>query len=253
MATVIETPTEASAYTFAEKIHFEDSNAGEYYNVLLRGLTHKLNNQLAVIQGFSSLIMMDEGLEASTKENLDHMREAATSASGLSERILASGGCVRMHCQSINLSDFIPMIESNLREPFVARDIPFQLNLAGQVPNVTIDSGRFKEILLELLMNAADAVEASKSGGEVALDILPPGEIPESRPGCIDIFVRNTGSTIPADKLQKIFEPFYSTKESSHYGIGLTNAGVLASQMDMTVGVKSQDDTTTFWVSAPAC
>ena len=86
----------------------------------------------------------------------------------------------------------------------------------------------------------------------MALDILPPGKVPGGRPGCVDIFVRNSGGSIPPEKLRDVFKPFKSTKDSKHYGIGLTIAAVLLSQMGGTLGVKADADETTFWISLPA-
>ena len=62
----------------------------------------------------------------------------------------------------------------------------------------------------------------------------------------------NFESYIPADKINKIWEPFYSSKESAHFGLGLTTAAVLAVQMNMRLGVISQNDSTVFWISIPA-
>ena len=67
----------------------------------------------------------------------------------------------------------------------------------------------------------------------------------------MDNFVRNSGATIAPEKLRDVFKPFKSTKDSKHYGIGLTIAAVLLSQMGGTLGVKVDADATTFWISLP--
>ena len=224
---------------------------GDFFNSLIRGLVHKQNNFLAVIQGFSSLILMGDGLDETTRENLDHMKEAAQGAAGLAERILAAGGCVRITTQSVQLKDYLPVMDTMLRAPFAKFNVPFQINVAHDVPPVMIDSGRFKEILGDLLLNAAEAVHFSGQPGAAALDILAPGSVPESRPGCVDIFVRNTGAPIAPDKLKDVFKPFASTRDSKHFGIGLTVASVLAHQMGATLGVRSTPEATTFWLSVP--
>ncbi len=241
-------PPATTDYVFAKKLCVEGSHTSEFYNQLLRGMTHKLNNLLAVIQGFSSLILMNDDLEVGVKENLDHMKEAAQNASGLSERILAAGGCARISPQSVVLGDFLPMIDSGLREPCTRLGVPFSLNLAPNVPPVTADAGRLKEVLVELLKNAAEA--AADAGGEVSLDIVAPGEV---TPGSdrVDFFVRNTGPTISPERLTEFFQPFVTTKDTSHYGIGLTAAAVLGGLMDIPVGAKSEDGVTTFWLQVP--
>ncbi len=243
------TAVEAPKFLFADKYVIKDIAGAEFYHQLLRGLTHKLNNLLAVIQGFSSLIMMDEGLDDSVSENLNHMKEAAQNASGLSERILPAGGCVTIALQELKLGEFLPMVDDGLREPCKANNVPFHLNMAQDMPAVNADPGRLKEILMELLTNGAEA--AAEGGGEVALDFLNPGQASPAEDRRLDIFVRNTGSEIEEAKLPEIFKPFYSTKDSSHFGVGLTSAAVLANQMDMRLGVHSENKTTTFWLSVP--
>ena len=255
MSSPIDAPTpvqlDANGFYFPAPVVVQGTPTGDYYNALLRGLTHKLNNFLAVIQGFSSLILMSDGLEAGVKENMDHMREAAQGAGQLAERILAAGGCVRLNPQPMNLETFLPLIETNLRAPFTRLNVALQVNVAPGLPNVMADNGRFKELLCELTLNAAEAVHGSGKGGSVGLDVLPPGQVPGSRPGCVDLFVRNTAETMPPEKLRDFFRPFHSTKDSKHYGIGLTITHMLCAQMGIRLGLKSENDTTTVWLSIP--
>ena len=239
-------------YILANPPKIQGSAAGDFFNDLLRGLIHKQNNFLAVIQGFSSLILMGDGLDPGIKENLDHMKEAVQGATGLSERFLAASGCVRVNPQSIQLMDYIPLIENNLRLPCQRLGVQFQLNISPGLPPVSADNGRLKDVLIEIILNGAEAVVTSGKPGVVGLDILPPGLVPGGRPGCVDIFVRNTGTNIAPEKLPDFFKPFKSTKDSKHYGIGLTIAAVLLAQMGGTLGVKADAEATTFWISLPA-
>ena len=116
-------------FVFAPRLEITDPNAEVFYGQLLRGTTHKLNNLLAVIHGFSSLILMNENLEASEVDNLKHMKEAAQSASALSERILAAGGCSKVTVQDVATQEFIAGLDAAMREPFTERQIPFQVLL----------------------------------------------------------------------------------------------------------------------------
>ncbi len=86
---------------------------------------------------------------------------------------------------------------------------------------------------------------------ENALDILNPGQASPAENRTLDIFVRNTGSQIDMNKVEEIFQPFHSSKDSSHFGVGLTTSAVLSKQMGMRLGVNSENNTTTFWLSVP--
>ena len=229
-------------FVFAPRLEITDPNAEVFYGQLLRGTTHKLNNLLAVIHGFSSLILMNENLEASEVDNLKHMKEAAQSASALSERILAAGGCSKVTVQEVATQEFIAGLDAAMREPFAERQIPIQVEAAPGLPNLSTDGSRLKDIIMELLGNAADA--AAEAGGQASITFRPSAD-----PTRVDIVVENTGSTI-AD-LAQIYEPFYSTKDSNHFGIGLTSAAVLCGQLDITLAGASADGRTTFVVSVP--
>ncbi len=242
-------------YVMAAPPQIQGTPAGDYFNTLMRGLTHKQNNYLAVIQGFSSLILMSDGLESGIKENLDHMKEAAQGAAALAERILATAGCMRVNPQPLQLRDYLPLMEGSLQAAAQKVGVPLQVNLNPATPPVMVDSGKLKDALSEIILNGAEGVVSAgkaQNGGAVALDILPPGLVPEGRPGCVDIFVRNNGAMIPPEKLRDIFKPFMSTRDSKHLGIGLSTAAVLLSQMGGTLGVKSDLEMTTFWISIPA-
>lgn len=234
-----------AGFAFPEKLVDQNSPTARHYNALLRGLTHKLNNLLAVIQGFSSLVLMQEGLDEMSKENLKHMKDAAGTASDLGEQILPAGGCSRVDVGEIKLADFVPLLINRLRSQVEKESIPFEANVGPDLPAVLSDQGKLRTILDCLVTNA---VEAVGSRGDIAVDVLAPGQVPGSKSNCVDIFVRNTGSEIPQEKLLQIFEPFYTTKDSTHLGIGLSTAYVLAGQLDMDLGVQSEDGTTTFWL-----
>ena len=250
MENTIGVVTPKSDFTFADQFTLIDQGNSEFYALLLRGMTHKLNNLLAVIQGFSSLTMMDEALDETVIENISHMKEAANNASDLSERILPAGGCSQITQQELLLAEVIPMLEDTLREPFNKQDIPISIQCPGQVAKVNADPSRLKIILSELMANASDA--ASAANGKASMEIHNPGDFSPIEENCVDILVKNSGTTIPTDKLEQIWHPFYSSKDSSHFGIGLTTAAVLSSQMGMNLGVHSTDNTTVFWLSIPA-
>lgn len=230
--------------------------AGEFFSGLMRGLTHKQNNLLAVIQGFSSLLLMDEGLDSVTRENLEHIKEAAQGAATLAERILAASGCARLSPQTVRLDEYVPLMESAFRAPFSRLNVPFQIRVAPDLPPVRVDGARFKDLLLELLTNAAEAAAEAEAEGVAgtALMEVRPAEADGEEDGIAGagILIHNTGLPIPPEKLPEVFKPFHSTRDSRHYGIGLTIAAVLASQMGMKLAVKSEAGATTFRLRIPA-
>ena len=147
-----------SQFTLSNQFTIDENTNAEFYGLLLRGMTHKLNNLLAVIQGFSSLIMMDESVDESVIENIGHMKEAANNASKLSEKILPAGGCSQITTQELVISELIAMIEDNLREPFTQPNVPFEINCPQKTNKVNADPSRLKTIILELLKKPIESL-----------------------------------------------------------------------------------------------
>ena len=237
-------------FYFPADLALDQSVTRKHYEAVLRGMTHKANNFLAVIQGFSTLILMQEDLDPETRENLEHVKEAGQNSSKLYERTLLCGGCATVSLQEIRLGEFLPLAESDFVGVCERNGVNFKLNMEPTVPEIRADAGLLKMILVELISNAAEA--AGKAGGEMALDVLSPGQATMAEENRVDFFVRNTGSEIPPDQLENVFKPFFTTKESDHFGVGLSIAGVLAHQCGMKLGVQSANSTTTFWLSSPA-
>lgn len=233
-----------SGFVFPEKLVDQNCPTTRHYDALLRGLTHKMNNLLAVIQGFSSLVLMQEELDEISRENLQQIKEAAGSASGLGERVLPAGGCARVDLNEVPLKDAVPLLLTRLRNRVESADIPFHWHFSRDLPVIIADQDQLRIILDELVKNA---IEAAGPSGEVTLEIASSdgGER-------VNFFVRNTGSEMAGDQLLTAFKAFYSTKDSSHMGLGLTTAHVLAGHMGMDLGVKSENGETTFWLRAKA-
>ena len=236
-------------FTFPTALNLGRETADGFHQELLRGLTHKLNNLLAVLQGFSSLILMNEDTDPGVLENVQHIREASVNMSSLSERIRGAGGCAKVSLQPLNLNEYLTVIDAAVREPFAKAGVPFDIEIQPDLPQVSIDPTKFKDILTELLKNAAEA--AQKGNGRALLRVVGPGVITPAQEKRVDLLVSNTGSSIAPEKLADVFRPFQGSKNSNHLGLGLTIAAMLSHMMNLQLGVHSENFTTTFWLSCP--
>jgi signal transduction histidine kinase len=245
----IPAPKPVMQFAFPTNLNLGQEFSEGFHQELLRGLTHKLNNLLAVIQGFSSLILMNDDLDPGVQENVQHIREASLNVTALSERIRSAGGCAKISSQPLSLSEYLAAIEGAVREPFVKTNVPLEIEVQPGLPQVLVDPTKFKDILVELLKNAAEA--AQKGNGRALLRICGPGQITPAEQRRVDILVSNTGSQIAPEKLQDVFRPFHGGKNSNHLGLGLTIAAMLSHQMNLQLGVSSENNTTTFWLSCP--
>ncbi len=236
-------------FVFSTHLQLGSEHSEGFHQELLRGLTHKLNNLLAVIQGFSSLILMTDDLDPGVAENMQHIREASVGVSALSERIRSAGGCAKLTPQALSLNEYLSVVEGALLEPFSKNNVQLEAEVQPGLPPILVDPTKFKDILIELLKNAAEA--AGGTGGRAMLKIAGPGVITPVDQRRVDILVSNTGSQIPQDKLGQMFRPFNGSKNSNHLGLGLTIAAMLSHQMGLQLGLASENNTTTAWLSCP--
>ncbi|MEM8955559.1 MAG: HAMP domain-containing sensor histidine kinase [Verrucomicrobiota bacterium] len=248
----MESPPLAAAaeFVFADQFALDQSATRHYFDGLMRGLTHKSNNFLAVIQGFSSLILMQDDLDGTTLENAKHIKEAGDNSKVLFERILTASGCAATVPQAVSMNDFLGHAHASFSDVCQANGVVLTMDVPEGLPPVMADTTKFKELLMELVSNAAEA--AGAAGGEVMVEVMPPGRATAADQKRVDFFIRNTGRDLSVEELQKMWEPFHTTKESRHFGIGLAVAGVLSHQMAMRLGAQSGGGVTTLWLSTPA-
>jgi signal transduction histidine kinase len=176
--------------------------------------THEFNNVLMTILNYAKLGLRHKD-EATRDKALDKIFNAATRAAKITSTVLAvarnrSGAFEATELKQL-VTDTLVLLEREMTKYRIA----VELQLAD-VPEVRAIGNQIQQVLINLLINARQAMS---SGGRVLIKLEHDAE------GYIALTVRDTGSGIPADKLPRIFEPFYSTKsgpdESGRGGTGL--------------------------------
>lgn len=235
-------------FVFADDYRLEKGSTRSFYEMFLKGLVHKHNNLMGVIQGFSSLILYDDSINAEVRDSAQQMQDTARVASDLNQQVLTSAGIGRVEEETVDLAGRLAYWRSKAEEICAAAGVSVQANFREDLPPVRADGNKLNDVVIPLLQNAAEAA-AGVGGGSVAIDIFPPGE---ASPGnTVDLFIRNSSEELDAAALEKAFEPFHTTKGSEHFGIGLTAAAVLAGEMGVRLGLRYAEATTTAWLSIP--
>jgi len=193
---------------------------------LTAGLAHDFNNLLQVVNGnleFLSTKLEDPALS----RYVDNARGAAERGAKLTRQLLAFARKTRLQPTRVNLSDlvhdFAPMIESS-----VGRQVDLQLNLRRKIAPVAIDVEQLEMGLLNIVLNARDAladgglITISTSqihlNGDAAARELPPGDY-------VQLEVADDGPGMPEDVLRRATEPFFTTKGvGKGTGLGLAMA-----------------------------
>lgn len=212
---------------------------------LAAGVAHDFNNMLTIIQGHSGMLLTRDGLPADTKEPVQAIAFAAERAAGLTRQLLMFSRKSVMQRKVLDLPQVVADM-SKLLQRLVGEAVRIQLDCADDSPPVSADMGMLEQVLMNLVVNARDAMP---KGGKITIGVRArtfdpeyTGSHPEARPGKFArIYVSDTGTGMDAETLKRIFEPFFTTKEvGKGTGLGLATVYGIVKQHNGWVDVTSE-------------
>ena len=236
---------------------FRQAQKMESFGQLAGGVAHDFNNILGIIQMQAGLLGMEASLSQTESESVREIESACEKATKLTQQLLLFSRKKPLEAHDVDLNEIVSNITKMLQR-ILGEDIAMQLNLTPGVLGVHADAGMIDQILLNLVVNARDAMA---NGGRVNVetaviefDELAAKQCPGARPGSFAcLSVRDTGSGIPAEILPRIFEPFFTTKEvGKGTGLGLATVYGIVQQHHGWINVQSQlGQGTTFSIYLP--
>jgi signal transduction histidine kinase len=209
---------------------------------LTGGIAHDFNNLLAAVIGGLSVIERRTQLEPEQQRVLDMTRRAAEQGSELVRRLLAFARRQRLEPQPIDLEALREAVVDLLTHTLGGL-MNFEWSLADGVWKVFADQAQLELALMNLIINARDAMPA---GGTVTISAenrkLEADELPGAEAGdYVRLAVADTGSGIPQEHLEKVLEPFFTTKEvGKGSGLGLSMVYGFAKQSNGAFRLESQ-------------
>lgn len=204
----------------------------ESLGVLAGGIAHDFNNILMSILGHAELAMMRMSPASPARNNLSSIEQAAHRAADLSRQMLAYSGKGRFVLENIDLGELVTEM-MHMLEVSISKCVVLRLNLAAGLPPVQIDATQVRQVLMNLVINASEAI-GEKSGvisistGAMQCDrsYLSSAWLDEGYAEGLYVYVEvaDTGCGMDRDTISKIFDPFFTTKFT---GRGLGMAAVL--------------------------
>jgi signal transduction histidine kinase/CheY-like chemotaxis protein len=233
---------------------------------LAGGVAHDFNNLLAVILNYVSFV--SEELAAATESDwsqrcetargdLGQIKRAGERAAGLTRQLLAFARREVIQPQVLDLDSVITAVEEMLRRT-LGEHIELVISLAGDLRPVLADPGQLEQVLVNLVLNARDAMPAGGTltidTGNVTVDADSVAGGSKSRQGQnVRLRVSDTGTGMTRDVIEHAFEPFYTTKrDSSGTGLGLATVYGILTQAGANIRIYSEPGTgTTFTIMLP--
>ncbi len=213
---------------------------------LAAGVAHDFNNLLLVILGHASLAL--DGLRAGDplREDLEAVTKAAESASVLTRQLLAFARKQALQPRVIDPNKVVLGLKGMLGR-LAGSSVRLELELASAPGNVSMDVGQLEQVLVNLAVNAADAMP---QGGKLTIrTTAAPGE----GGALVVLSVADTGHGMDRATQEHVFEPFFTTKEvGKGTGLGLATVHGIVAQSGGRVEVASTPgEGTTFRVCLP--
>jgi PAS domain S-box-containing protein len=191
---------------------------------LAGGIAHDFNNLLTAIIGYSEFLMDD--VPASSRGDVEGIQKAGQSAAALTRQLLAFSRRQVLQFEILDLNTVITNTDKLLRR-LISETVALELHLQPGLPPIKADPGQIEQILLNLAVNARDAMP---SGGRLTIsttseelaDATPRGGLPVPAGPYVVLIVGDSGTGMSDDVRSHIFEPFFTTKEfGKGTGLGL--------------------------------
>ena len=214
---------------------------------LAGGVAHDFNNFLTTIQGLTQLCLDDETLRPEMRTDLQEVAIAAERAATVTRRLLAFSRRQVLRPRNVDLNEHVREAQKGIGR-LIGEDVIVNVFTGARDATVFVDPTQLEQILLNLALNARDAMP---QGGMLTLrtddvTITPEevGRFPYTvRPGdYVLLEVSDTGPGIPASMRQQVFEPFFTTKASDlGSGLGLSTVYGIVKQSGGYVWIGDAD------------
>ena len=224
---------------------FRQAQKMESVGTLAGGIAHDFNNLLTVILSYSNSLAEDLKGESRQQRAAEQIHQAAERGAALTRQMLAFSRQQVFQLRVLNLNDIIRNLLTMLQR-IIGEHIEIHTDLARQLKAVKADSGQLEQVLMNLSVNARDAMP---HGGRLTLEtrnvVLHEDFVREhvgSSPGPqVLLKVSDTGTGMDNATLSRIFEPFFTTKEPGQgTGLGLAMVYGVVKQSGGSIWVDSK-------------
>ncbi len=199
------------------------------------GIAHEIGNPLAIIVLYSEAVLKGTDDPRQTKKDLKLIRDEAKRAGDLIKDLLAYSQKLEPIIGRVNANSVINKVVKMLRYQLKVQNIKITTDLLKGILNVNGDASQLTQVLVNLIMNAGEAVKRSKGSSIKVSSSL--------ENGWVKIAVTDDGTGIPSENMDQIFLPFFTTKDIGEgTGLGLSMCYGIITAHGGTITAENNDD-----------
>lgn len=218
----------------------------EAVGTLAGGIAHDFNNVLTAISGYADVLLSEADQSPRARQDIEEIRKAALRAGALTRQLLAFGRKQMLQPRVLSLNGLVGDMEPMLQR-LVREDIELRTDLAADLGSVYADPSQIERILLNLVVNARDAIPETGMVTIRTRNITVTGENLDetgfvSQPGSyVTLAVTDTGVGMSKEAREHIFEPFFTTKpKEKGSGLGLATVYGIVKQSGGYINVDTE-------------
>ena len=230
----------------------ENNVSNEELNRRAQEIAHEANNPLNIINNYllslgQKLAEQPAGVDSGIQEELNIVREEVERTSQILMRLKDLKHDTIETQPGVNINDEIQNLATLYKSSiFLLKSLQCQLNLDPEMSRSAIGRNQFKQILTNLLKNAA---EAMANGGSITISST--ANVNVNGKDFAEILIEDSGPGIPESVLKDLFTPITSTKGNGHSGLGLSITKNLVKDAKGTISCRSNDNGTIFQILLP--
>jgi two-component system, cell cycle sensor histidine kinase and response regulator CckA len=235
--------------------HVRQTQRLEALGRLAGGIAHDFNNILSVILSYSTILLSELDPGSSASEDVQEIHAAGERAARLTRQLLAFSRRQLLEPRIVDLNEVVAGMDRMTRR-LLGEDVVLKISLCPNLGPVRVDVGQIEQVLLNLALNARDAMP---SGGVLTIatdNVLAPVKVgaDEAVPA-VTLSVTDTGSGMDEATRQRAFEPFFTTKaKGKGTGLGLATVFGVVEQSGGRIAVASEvGQGSTFVIHLPRC
>jgi two-component system, cell cycle sensor histidine kinase and response regulator CckA len=221
---------------------------------LAGGIAHDFNNLMMAISGYTELVLQDASISPTSRDDVAQIRRAVFRAAELTQQILAYSRRQMLQPVPVSLNLLLGEASGMLRR-LMPENIELRLALDPKLPDVLVDPGHMLQVVMNLALNARDAMP---NGGTLGIRTTAAGATGSDEGNGAgphaQLVVTDSGTGIDAKVLPLIFDPFFTTKpQGEGSGLGLSTVYGIIKQSGGQIDVQSElTRGTTFTITLPA-